>query len=169
MQYGLQAAITAAGILLWLTLDGDLLQALVWTIKFPVQPGYPIGEVRPLKVGLCLSFSCLLFACSIVLGWTRGRGVTFVLITSLLISPAFILLERNLLLMGVSVRWPFLFELTFVLAKLGLASGSAYAVLEARRKEGRLMDIMIAVGLGAAGLMFWISLFDLTYPGISWR
>lgn len=169
LKYSLQAVFALAGIVLWLSLDGDLLQALVWTIKFPVQPGHPIGEVRPLKVGLCLSFSCLVLACSIVFGWMRRRGIALLLMVSLFLSPALILLERHLLLSGIVVRWPFLFELAFVLAKLGLASGSAYAALETRRQEGRLIGMVRAVGLGTAGLMFWISLFDLVYPGIKWR
>jgi hypothetical protein len=168
-QFGLQATISIVSILLWLTLSGDLRQALVLTIKFPSAAGHPIGDVRLVKLGLCLSFSCLLLASYFLRGMIGRRGAALLLTVSLLVLPASILLEREFLLAGIPVRDPFLFELAFAFLPLGLSSGCAYPVLKVPGQEWRLTTVMRAVSLGAAALMLWIGFFDLTYPGIKWR
>jgi hypothetical protein len=168
VQCGLQATISIVSILLWLTLSGDLRAALVWSIKFPTLPGYPIGDVRLVKLGLCLSFS-LLLAWYFSRGLIRRRGAALLLTVSLLVLPASILLEREFLLSGIPVGYPFLFELAFVFVPLGLSSGCAYPALKVPGQEWRLTTVMRAVSLGAAALILWIGLFDLTYPGIKWR
>ncbi|QHO77129.1 hypothetical protein ACH79_35315 [Bradyrhizobium sp. CCBAU 051011] len=169
VQFCLQATISIVSILLWLTLSGDLRAALISTIKFPVSAGHPIGDVRLVKLGLCLLFSCLLLASYFLRGLIYRRGAALLLTVSLLVLPAAILFERELLLSTISVRYPSLLELAFIFLPLGLSSGCAYPVLKVPGQEWRLTTVMRAVSLGAAALMLWIGLFDLTYPGIKWR
>src|SRR4030095_5805178 len=58
--------------------------------------------------------------------------------------------------------------LLLLVAKVGLATRLAYVLLVRDSFPRRHMAIAAALTFAACGLMIWMGMFDVLYPGISW-
>ncbi|WP_065752888.1 hypothetical protein [Bradyrhizobium paxllaeri] len=158
--------------MLWLSLDADWQNALLWAVKAP-SPGYWISStVRWEKVALCLAWSFSVFLFYVYRYGMAARAIIALLVSVLLIQVVDAVLKLNIdsipYLWGVVKH--FLFAIVWVVvAPVLISAVLAYVIWTKRAFVQTQVRIASAMTLGACAMMVWVGLFDAVYPGIGWR
>jgi hypothetical protein len=174
IEYGLLWTMCAGSLVLWFALDADFGSALWWAVKTPGPLGSGLSSVRLDKVVVCLSWSVMVLG---GVAWrydlVKARVLLFLGISLLILFIASIV--QIALNLAVFVFPPSalmslgILALLLLVAKVVVATRAGYVLLARDALAQKHVAIAVALTLAACGLMIWIDLFDVLYPGISWR
>ena len=157
--------------MLWLSLDADWQNALVWAVKTPSPPYWINSTVRWEKVALCLawSFSVFLFYVSRYGMTARAIGALLVVVLPMQVVDAVLKLNIDDMPFLWGVMKHFLFAVMWFVAPMLISAVLAYVIWTKRAFVQTHVRIASAITLGACAMMAWVGLFDAVYPGIGWR
>jgi hypothetical protein len=163
------ACACVASLVLWLALNADFSNALLWAAKLE---GHPIsGTVGVSKVVICLAWSSLAFwlichryqirmtAVLALLAVTLVAGIG----SSVVDIKFFDLPFAKLIVQSVPLTLLYTFKLPLIAIAL------AYSIMTRRASAHAYERLSLASSLGLCAIMVWTGLFDVIYPGIAWR
>jgi hypothetical protein len=156
---------------LWLSLAGDLENALWWAVKAPSPRYWITGAVRMDKVALCLAWSLFAFLLYVYRYGMAVRAIIALLAIVLIVQVVNAVLKINLFVIPYLylVMQYFLGLLMGLFTPVLISAVFAYSVCTKRVFVQTHVRIASAITLGACAMMVWIGLFDAVYPGIGWR
>ncbi|WP_161855102.1 hypothetical protein [Bradyrhizobium sp. CCBAU 051011] len=161
----------AGSLVLWLLLNSDWQNALMWAVKAP-SPRYWIdGTVRWDKVALCLAWSFSVFLLHVCRYGMAARAIIALLASVLLVQGVDAVLKINMAdipYVYLVVKYVLL-AIIWLVAPLLIAAVLAYVTWTKRAFLQTHVRIPSAITLGACAMMVWVGLFDVIYPGIGWR
>ncbi|MDE5441746.1 hypothetical protein GWG65_09850 [Bradyrhizobium sp. CSA207] len=163
------ACACVVSLVLWLALNADFSNALLWAAKLE---GHPIsGTVGVSKVAICLSWSLLAFG--LICHRYQIRMITVLaLLAATLVAGIgssvvdikfFDLPVAKLIVQSVPLTLLYTFKLPLIAIAL------AYFIVTRRASAHGYERLSLAATLGLCAIMAWTGLFDVIYPSIAWR
>jgi hypothetical protein len=174
VEHGCLWAICAGSLVLWFALYADFGSALWWAVKTPGPLGSELSSVRLDKVLTCLFWSVMALG-SVAWRYDLAKARVLLLLGISLLVLFVASIVQIILNLAVFVLPPSalmslgIVALLLLVAKVGVATRVAYVLLARDSFPRRHVAIAVALTFAACCLMIWIGLFDVLYPGISWR
>lgn len=163
------ACACVVSLVLWLALNADFSNALLWAAKLE---GHPIGgTVRMSKVAICLGWSLLAVGLICHRYQIRVTAVLTLLAAALVAGIGssiadiwfFDLPVAELIVRSVPLVLLYTFKLPLTAIVL------AYVLVTRRASIHAYERLFLAGTLGPCAIIAWTALFDVVHPGIGWR